>query len=99
MTLRHDPVETNPRFVTQLAEAQQLAATRGSLVRASARLDTVGAMLVSVLGAIERGEGNTGKLLWDDALYMHTEALLSSLDELVRDVKANPRRYINLEIF
>jgi hypothetical protein len=35
----------------------------------------------------------------DEALYERTNALIVSLDELVRDVKANPKRYINVKVF
>jgi phospholipid/cholesterol/gamma-HCH transport system substrate-binding protein len=77
----------------------ELEATRGNLMRATAGLDSATIMLTSVLGGIERGEGNAGMFLRDEALYRRTESLLTSLEELARDFKANPRKYINLEIF
>jgi phospholipid/cholesterol/gamma-HCH transport system substrate-binding protein len=77
----------------------ELEATRGSLAHATARLDTATIMLTSVLGGIDRGEGSAGMLLRDEALYRRTESLLASLEELARDFKVNPRKYINLEIF
>jgi phospholipid/cholesterol/gamma-HCH transport system substrate-binding protein len=86
----------NLAVVTAPAE---LEATRGHLMSASARFDTLTVTLASLLGGIERGQGNAGLLLGDDALYVRTTSLLASVEDLIRDMKANPRKYINLEIF
>jgi phospholipid/cholesterol/gamma-HCH transport system substrate-binding protein len=80
-------------------EPAQLVETRGNLQRATARLDTTSQTLVGLMANLERGEGNAGKLLRDEQLYDRTTALLGSLEELVRDVKANPKRYINVKVF
>jgi phospholipid/cholesterol/gamma-HCH transport system substrate-binding protein len=77
----------------------ELEATRGNVAHATARLDSATIMLTSMLGGIDRGEGTAGMLLRDEALYRRTESLLASLEDLARDFKANPRKYINLEIF
>lgn len=77
----------------------ELGFVRSNLVQATARLDTVTLTMASLLGTIERGEGNAGKILKDDAMYERTNALLLSLEELARDVKANPKRYINVKVF
>jgi phospholipid/cholesterol/gamma-HCH transport system substrate-binding protein len=89
-------VARNLNAVTAPAEFEQ---TRGNLTRATARLDSATVTLASMLGGIERGEGSAGKLLNDEALYERTELLLVSLEELVRDVKTNPKRYINVKVF
>lgn len=81
---------TNPEGVTQM---------RGNIERASARLDSATVLFAALLEGVERGEGSAGKLLRDEALYDRTKSLLGSLEELVRDVKANPKRYINVKVF
>lgn len=73
---------------------------------ASGNLTTTSASLQEVLGRIERGEGTLGLLSADDSLYHSLtgaaaglEAATESLNVLLEDVRANPRKYINLEIF
>lgn len=77
----------------------EIEATRGNLMRATARLDSTTVALAAMLAGIGQGEGSAGKLLRDDGLYDRTESLLASMEELVRDVKANPKRYINVKVF
>jgi phospholipid/cholesterol/gamma-HCH transport system substrate-binding protein len=80
-------------------EPAELIETRGNLQRATARLDTTSQALVGLVANLESGEGSAGKLLRDEELYDRTTALLGSLEDLVRDVKANPKRYINVKVF
>lgn len=77
----------------------ELVKARGNLTNATARLDSATIVLASLMVGLEKGEGSAGKLLRDDKLYDRTESLLSGLEELVRDVKANPKRYINVKVF
>ena len=77
----------------------ELGQVRSSVVQTTARLDSVTMVLASLVGSVHRGEGNAGKLLKDEAMYERTNALLASLEELARDVKANPKRYINVKVF
>lgn len=89
-------VARNLNAVTAPAELEQ---TRGNLTRVTARLDSATVTFASLMAGLEAGEGSAGKLLRDDKLYDRTEALLAGLEELVRDVKANPKRYINVKVF
>jgi phospholipid/cholesterol/gamma-HCH transport system substrate-binding protein len=89
-------VARNLNAVTAPAELEQ---TRGNLTRVTARLDSATVTLASLMEGLEAGEGSAGKLLRDDKLYDRTEALLAGLEELVRDVKTNPKRYINVKVF
>lgn len=87
------------RNLNEVTAPAEFSAVRSNLVNATARLDSVTLTLASLVGGIERGEGSAGKMLRDDAMYERTNALLASLEELARDVKANPKRYINVKIF
>jgi phospholipid/cholesterol/gamma-HCH transport system substrate-binding protein len=69
-------------------------------------LDRSSRSLEVVMGRLERGEGTLGKLSRDESLYRNASEAVSNLNRtatelrtLVQDVKANPRRYIHLEIF
>jgi phospholipid/cholesterol/gamma-HCH transport system substrate-binding protein len=48
---------------------------------------------------VNSGEGNIAKLLNEDDLYVKLEKSIKSLDDLLIDIKQNPKRYINLTIF
>jgi phospholipid/cholesterol/gamma-HCH transport system substrate-binding protein len=48
---------------------------------------------------INSGEGDIAKLLNEDDLYNKLGNSIKSLDELLIDIKKNPKRYINLTIF
>jgi phospholipid/cholesterol/gamma-HCH transport system substrate-binding protein len=53
----------------------------------------------SILEKLDNGTGTAGKLLNDPSVYARLDTLLLRLDSLAADVKANPRRYINLRVF
>ncbi len=55
--------------------------------------------LNSILGVIEKGNGNVGLLINDDKLYRNLEQTSKKLDALIEDIKNNPKRYINVSVF
>ena len=48
---------------------------------------------------INNGEGTVGKLLNDEKMYDNLEAATKELEELLRDIKLHPKRYIHFSIF
>jgi phospholipid/cholesterol/gamma-HCH transport system substrate-binding protein len=48
---------------------------------------------------INAGEGTVGKLINDKRMYDNLEAATRELEELLRDIKLNPKRYIHFSIF
>jgi phospholipid/cholesterol/gamma-HCH transport system substrate-binding protein len=84
----------------------RLDSVSAQLALASANVTATTASMEEVLGRIERGEGTLGLLSADDSLYLSLtaaatglQAATESLNVLLEDVRANPRKYINLEIF
>ncbi len=69
------------------------------LTATTENLDAATASLRSVLGRMERGEGTLGRLSTDDALYVNLNEAVQSIDALMKDLQANPNRYINISIF
>jgi len=63
-----------------------------SLIAVSTKLNTT-------LDSISNAEGSAGKLIHDPALYDKLNANLQKLDELLADIKANPKKYINIRVF
>ena len=74
-------------------------ATLAVLDRTSAEMTKSINSLNSILGRMERGEGTLGRLSTDDSLYESLLAASENLRELLADVKANPGRYLKIEIF
>ena len=74
-------------------------ASSASLTRIAANLDSTSRHANSLIAGIERGEGNAGKLLRDTLLYGDLRKVVTQVDSVLLDLKANPRKYINLSIF
>ncbi len=53
----------------------------------------------AIMEKIDNGEGSMGKLVNDDKLYNNLEAASKELEELLRDLKENPKRYVNISVF
>ena len=52
-----------------------------------------------VVNDINGGKGSLGKLLKDEELYNNLEDASKSLDNLIIDVKENPKRYVHFSVF
>jgi phospholipid/cholesterol/gamma-HCH transport system substrate-binding protein len=48
---------------------------------------------------LNNGQGTAGKLMTDDSLYQNLSNSLESLNLLLVDLKANPKRYVNFSVF
>lgn len=76
-----------------------LVAASNDLRRTAIVADSTFRQVSSIAGAVERGEGSLGMLLRDTSLYMTIVETNVEVQALLRDIRANPRRYINLTIF
>ena len=63
--------------------------------QASATLDSVS----QLVAALNSTQGTAGKLINSDELHAQLESTLADVDSLVNDIKAHPKRYINIRIF
>lgn len=52
-----------------------------------------------ILNKINSGEGSMGLLLTNDTLYMNLEAASNSLNNLLIDLKHNPKKYMHFSLF
>ncbi|HEX6065226.1 MAG TPA: MlaD family protein [Longimicrobiales bacterium] len=75
-----------------------LAATRDLRV-AAASADSTFRKVGNTMDAINRGEGTLGRLMSDTTMYYRLLETNAEVQELLRDMRANPRKYINLTIF
>ncbi|HEY9226398.1 MAG TPA: MlaD family protein [Gemmatimonadaceae bacterium] len=97
--------ESAERF-GKLADSARVAAAIDDLRAATqngnrliANLDSTNTRLQSLLAKAESPNGTIGKLLTDTSLVSDSRKVLASLDSVLMDFKANPRKYINLSIF
>lgn len=53
----------------------------------------------ALIAGVKNGQGTVGQLMQNDSLYKSLNNTIESLDLLVKDLKANPSKYINVTIF
>ncbi len=63
------------------------------------RLDTLSDSVNRLVADLEQGKGTLGKTLQDEQLYEMLLKSVSTLDTLVTDIKANPKKYFHFSIF
>ena len=64
-----------------------------------ANLDSTISNLNKVTHKLNQGEGTLGKLLYDDGLFKNLDDATKNLEELIEDIKLNPKRYVHFSIF
>lgn len=64
-----------------------------------ADLQNVVAKFDAIASGLDSGEGSMGKLLKDDKLYENIEGASRQLEQLLQDLKLNPKRYVNISVF
>lgn len=72
--------------------AQSITTAANSLNRSILSLE-------SVMGKINRGDGSLGRLVNDTALYSNLNGAARGIRALTEDIKANPKRYLDIRIF
>jgi len=53
----------------------------------------------SLVDGMSKGEGTAGKLMTNDSLYTNLNNTLYSLDKLLQDMQANPKKYVHFSLF
>lgn len=85
--------------VTADSLSRVLLKTTQDLRIAAASADTAFRTVGAIAQGINRGEGTLGRLMRDSSMYYHVVETNAELQALLRDMRANPRKYINLTIF
>jgi phospholipid/cholesterol/gamma-HCH transport system substrate-binding protein len=88
--------EAGPELASAIARADSVML---ALSETSANLDGALATVRSILDKIDGGDGTFAKLLNDDALYVSLTDASDQFLALLEDLRANPKKYINLSIF
>ena len=87
-----DTISENLASITDSIEAANLAQTIKTLEA------TVG-NFNALLSSVENGEGSLGKLMKDEGLYNNLEGASLQLEQLLEDMKLNPKRYVHFSLF
>ena len=66
-----------------------------SISHLKSSLENTSAMMESM----NSGKGTAGQLMTNDSLYRNLSASLESLNLLLKDMKANPKRYVHFSLF
>ena len=87
-----DSISTNLNQITDSIAKADLANTIIKLESTIQNFD-------NILASIEDGEGSIGKLLKDEGLYNNLEGASKQLEQLLQDMKLNPKRYVHFSLF
>ena len=64
-----------------------------------ARVDTAVGDVKAIVADVRAQEGTLGQLIYNKSLYNHIDATVISADSLLTDIKAHPKRYVNITVF
>ena len=78
---------------------KNMEATSANMTRLTSSLDSTSRELGNVVAKVNNGTGTAGMLVNDTLLYANLKNAVARIDSLTADIKKNPRKYINLEIF
>jgi phospholipid/cholesterol/gamma-HCH transport system substrate-binding protein len=67
----------------------------GSIKNLKSSLEKMSAMMEN----LNNGKGSAGQFLTNDSIYVNLNNSLASLNELLVDIKANPKKYIHISVF
>jgi phospholipid/cholesterol/gamma-HCH transport system substrate-binding protein len=62
------------------------------------RLNSMSERLDKVMAGLQQGEGTAGKLLQDRQLYENMNSAVAELRQLVQDIRADPRKFLNVRV-
>lgn len=73
--------------------------TRMDIGKITNDLEKLVADFESVSDKLNNGEGTAAKLINDDAVYNNLDRATKQLEQLLQDVKLNPKRYVHFSVF
>jgi len=64
-----------------------------------AKLQTSLNSVNQILDSVKNGQGTIGKLVNDEQLYKNLEGASLEMEELIREIKLHPKRFVNISVF
>jgi phospholipid/cholesterol/gamma-HCH transport system substrate-binding protein len=62
------------------------------------RFNSTADRLDKLVASLNSGEGTAGQLLHDKQMYENLNKTITSVNELVAAIKANPKKYLNVKV-
>ncbi|HPE43395.1 MAG TPA: MlaD family protein [Bacteroidales bacterium] len=81
--------------VASFSDSLAVADVAGSIREAKIALAEINLLIAS----INQGQGTMGKLMQNDSLYLGLQHSSEALNNLLEDIKANPKRYVKFSLF
>lgn len=91
-----DHARTGPALSAAIARIDESA--RG-MSAVAAQMERSLGPLESVFNKVDRGQGTLGRLVNDTSLYAELNGAAREIRALATDIKANPKRYLTVEVF
>jgi phospholipid/cholesterol/gamma-HCH transport system substrate-binding protein len=91
-----DQAKTGPALAAAIGRIDESARAMSAV---AAQMEKSLGPLQSVFTKVDQGQGTLGKLVNDTSLYAELNGAARELRALATDIKANPKRYITVEIF
>ena len=89
----------NINATTKNLEKVSNAASKIQFEKLSRDLKSSIANVKSITEKIDKSDGTLGKLMNDDQLYTNLKGASSEMEQLLNDIKTNPKRYVHFSIF
>ncbi len=102
LTLTMNAVRSRVTAIDSMAldsTVRNMQSTTHNLSTLTSNLDSTTKKLDQVMAQLQTGNGTAAKFLNDPGVYNNMRELLGRMDSLVTDIKANPKRYINVKVF
>jgi phospholipid/cholesterol/gamma-HCH transport system substrate-binding protein len=91
-----DEAKTGPALSAAIGRIDESARAMSAV---AVQMERSLAPLQSVFAKVDQGRGTLGRLVNDTSLYAELHGAARELRALATDIKANPKRYVNVEIF
>lgn len=94
-----DSILTNATTASANLVSLSDSLTNANLKSTALKLESTINNFNSILKKVDDGEGSLGKLLKDEGLYQNLEGATKEMEELLREMKLNPKRFVHFSLF
>ena len=85
--------------VTSLTGKLDAELEQANIAKTVQELKTTISGINTILANLEKGKGSMGKLLKDEAMYSNLTNASKELEELLREMKEHPKRFVHFSVF